>query len=253
MLGAAIWVAVVLIARWVIVPMLRYGPGRDPVKVLLWRGCQLYSVLVHRVRYTGLDEFRRQIEPGGLVVVSNHTCSVDPVLIQCGCSFAIRWLMARDMMISQLDWLWDLQDIIPVSRDGSDSAPVREAIRHVRKGGVVGIFPEARIVKPRGEIRPFLAGVGAIVARTDAPVLLVWTTDTPDVDDMKSAFFTPSRSRVQYVDLIRFKDTSDAQQITERLRWRLSKASGWPLNDEPMPALETVDEQTIEHLPAPSA
>ena len=241
LLGAAIWVALVLIARWVVVPLLRQGPDRDPAKVLLWRACQVYAWLIHRVRYEGESEIRRRIHPGGVVVVSNHTSSIDPVLVQCGCSFAIRWLMARDMMISQLDWLWDLQAIIPVSRDGADSRPVREAIRHVRAGGAVGIFPEARIVRPRGEIRPFSPGVGAIVARTGAPVLLVWLSGTPEVDNMTQAFFTPSRSKVVYIELVRFAESDSPTQITEQLRQRLSQVSRWPLNDEPMPALSDDD------------
>lgn len=240
LLIAGIWVSVVLIARWVIVPLLRHGPDHNPVKVLLWRSCQVYSWTMHRVRYRGEERLRRKVHPGGLIVVSNHTCSVDPVLVQCGCRFAIRWLMAKDMMISQLDWLWDLQKVIPVSRDGSDSAPVREAIRHVRGGGAIGIFPEGRIVRPRGEIRPFLPGVGAIVSRTKAPVLIVWISGSPQETNMTKAFFTPSRSRVEYVAVMTF-DTDDPNEITEQLRERLSKASGWPLNDEPMPPAE--DEQ----------
>lgn len=244
LLGVGLWIALVLIARWVVVPMLRYGPDRDPAKVLLWRASQVYCFIMHLPRYRGQEAIRRDVEPGGLIVVSNHTSSVDPVLIQCGCAFKIRWLMAKDMMIEQLDWLWDMQEIIPVSRDKADSAPVREAIRHVRRGGVIGIFPEARIVMPRGEIRPFQAGVGAIVARTGAPVLLVWLSNTPEADTMTGTFFTPSRSRIEFVEVMRFKDTDDAQEITERLRKRLSKVSGWPLNDEPMPALDNGSDQT---------
>jgi 1-acyl-sn-glycerol-3-phosphate acyltransferase len=248
LLGVAIWVALVLIARWVVVPLLRYGPDREPAKVLLWRASQVYCYIMHLVRHRGYEEIRRRVEPGGMVVISNHTCSVDPVLIQCGCAFRIRWLMARDMMIEQLDWLWEMQQIIPVSRDKADSSPVREAIRHIRKGGVIGIFPEARIVKPRGEIRPFQPGVGAIVAKTGAPVLLVWVSGTPDVDTMTRAFFTPSRSRVEYIDLIRFSDTTDAMEITRRLRKRLSQVSGWPLNEEPMPAEEIGEEAPADAL-----
>ena len=39
--------------------------------------------------------------------------------------------------------------------DGRGPMPVRESIRHVRAGGVIGIFPEGRIVQPRGETPVF--------------------------------------------------------------------------------------------------
>jgi 1-acyl-sn-glycerol-3-phosphate acyltransferase len=250
LLGIVLWVAIVLLARFIVIPLLRFGPERDPVKVLIWRASQFYLWLLHRARYRGQERLRRTIKPGGLVVISNHTSSLDPMLIQCGCNFSIRWLMAKDMMIPQLDWLWKLQRIIPVSRDGSDSSPVRQAIRHVRGGGAVGIFPEARIVRPGGEIRPFHSGVGAIVARTGAPVMIVWVSGTPTTSNMTQAFFTPSRSKVEYVDVMEFDDQASAQSITEQLRARLSQASGWPLNDEPMPPADDEPESLTDvHAP----
>ena len=234
-----IWIAVVLAARWIVIPLLCRGPGGDAVHTLMWLGARLYCRLFHRVRWLGWDEIRRRIDPGGLIVVSNHTSSVDPALIQTGCWFHIRWLMASEMMTPNLDWVWNAQQVIPISRDGGDTQPVRDAIRHVRNGGVIGIFPEGRIVQPRGEIRPFHNGVGAIAVRTGAPVLLVWVSGTPDTETMAAAFATPSRSRVRFVDLMRFTSDSpeghDAAAITQTIRKRLSEASRWPLNDERMP------------------
>jgi 1-acyl-sn-glycerol-3-phosphate acyltransferase len=246
LLGAAAWIALVLAGRWALMPILRRAPG-DPITGLIWYGLQLYCFFVHRTRFEGFAELRRQTLPGpwpgggaGLIVVANHTSAVDPLLIQCGCRFHIRWLMAADMMIPELDWLWKLQRIIPVMReDGSrDTAPIREAIRHVRRGGVIGIFPEGRIIQ-RGEVRPFFRGVGVLAARAGAPVLLVWVSGTPDTHTMSQAFITPSRSRVAFVDLIDFAAMGerDPEDITEHLRRRLAEASGWRLNDDPMPPL----------------
>ncbi len=228
------WTVIVLAIRWIVLPLLSRGPGGDPVQCLLWIGCRLYAAVVHRAQYVGHEKLRRSIDPGPLIVVSNHTSSVDPLLIQTGCWFRIRWLMAAEMMIPELDWVWRQQRIIPVSRTGGDSRPVRESIRHVKGGGVIGIFPEGRIVV-HGEIRPFLSGVGAMVLHTGAPVLLVWISGTPQVGDLRKAFATPSHARVEFVDLMRFDGIRDADAITQAIRQRLSEASGWPLNDEAEP------------------
>jgi 1-acyl-sn-glycerol-3-phosphate acyltransferase len=229
------WVAVVLAVRWVVIPLLRRGPGGEPILALMWLGCRLYARLVHRVRHVGHDDLRRTINPGGLVIVSNHTSSIDPLLIQTGCWFPIRWLMAAEMMSRNLDWIWEQQRVIPVSRDRADSRPLREAIRHVQAGGVVGIFPEGRLVSPRGEIRPFHNGIGAIVSKTGAPALLVSITGTPMTEQMAKAFSTPSRARVMFLDVMRFKEGTDAKHITNAIRERLARMTGWQLNDEPMP------------------
>ena len=173
-----------------------------------------------------------------MIVVSNHTGAVDTLLVQAGCMFHIRWMMASEMMAASLDWLWHHEEPIPVDRDGKDSGPAREAIRHVQAGGIVGIFPEGRIVKPPRQLRPFFQGVGLIVARSKAPVLLVWVRDTPDTTRMSESLFTRSNAKVEYIELIDFKNERDAHAIAQKLRNRLSQHSGWPKNDEPQPPSE---------------
>ncbi|MHC4447604.1 MAG: lysophospholipid acyltransferase family protein [Planctomycetota bacterium] len=234
------WLIAVGLCRWFVVRWLSRGPGADAVTGLIWLIVRVYCRLVHRARYTGLEHVPSTNQPGGLVVVSNHTSPIDPLLLQAACRFHIRWMMASDMMVPQLDWLWRRYQVIAVSRDGSDTAPAREAIRHVREGGVVGIFPEGGIENPPGGIRPFLAGVGLVVARAKAPVLLAWISGTPECPDMLPALTTPSRARLQFIDVIDFGEERDALAITDHLRCRIAEASGWPTSDEPLarPRLE---------------
>src|SRR5688572_32376958 len=92
------WIALILLIRWVVVPWLRRGPNADPIAGLMWRVVRLYTRAVHAVVYEGMEELREQIHPGPMIVVSNHTGSVDPLLIQAGCRFHIRWMMASEMM-----------------------------------------------------------------------------------------------------------------------------------------------------------
>lgn len=229
---------VVLAARWAVARFLSNGPGDDVVYTLLWRLVRILTRLVHRVSYHGLELVPKTNRPGALIVVSNHTGSVDPLLIQAGCGFQIRWMMAGEMMGPGLDWLWKRLRLIAVDRLSRDTGPVREAIRHVQAGGVIGIFPEGRIVVPPRQIRPFADGVGLLIARTKAPVLLVWVSGTPDSNTMIGSITTPSHARVQFIDLIDFKGQRDAAAITQSLRERIAAASGWPINDNAMPPIE---------------
>jgi len=232
---AAAWLALIALVRFAILPWLIHGPNADPVIVLLWRVLRVYSRIMHRVTYQGFEELRRKVQAGPLIVVSNHTGSVDPLLIQAGCRFHIRWMMASEMMSPWLRFIWNRADPIPVDRDGRDSGAAREAIRHVQAGGVIGIFPEGRIVRPPQQIRPFFTGVGLVVARANVPVLLVWVSGTPNTTSMMGSIVSPSRARIRYVELIDFRGERDAHVITQKLRERLAAVSGWPLNDQPQP------------------
>jgi 1-acyl-sn-glycerol-3-phosphate acyltransferase len=246
-LAAAVWLAVVLLGRFVVAPWLRGGPGGRADIGLIWRAVRIYVRLVHRVRCEDAHLLPARIDPSpgtppgsadhrsheGLIIVSNHTGSVDPLLLQAACPFFIRWLMARNMMIPQLQGLWRLADVIPVQRDGADAASIRMAMRHLREGGCIGIFPEGRIPTPPEEVRPFFAGVGTLAARTGSPVLLAWISGTPKTNRMLDGFLTPSRARVRFLEVYRFERTDDPEQITQRLRRRIAEESGWPINDEP--------------------
>jgi 1-acyl-sn-glycerol-3-phosphate acyltransferase len=232
---AGAWLGMALVGRLIVVPFLRRGPGSDAVAGLMWWAVRIFTWCVHRARAHGAEALRSRTDPGPLVVVSNHTGAIDPFLIQAACRFQIRWMMASDMMFTGLDWLWKRQRLIPVARDGTDSGPAREAIRHVVGGGVVGIFPEGRIVTPPRQVWPFQAGVGLVVARTHAPVLLVWVSGTAEANTLRGSILTPSRARVQFVDLMRFEKGARAADIAQALRERIHEVSGWPLNDGPPP------------------
>jgi 1-acyl-sn-glycerol-3-phosphate acyltransferase len=201
----------------------------------MWRVVRIHGRFVHRGHCQGLEDLRDKMQPGPMIVVSNHTGAIDPLLIQSGCRFHIRWMMASETMSRLLNFLWRRVQPIPVDRDGRDSGPAREAIRHVQAGGVIGIFPEGRIVRPPEQIRPFHLGVGLIVSRAKAPVLLVWVSGTPKTTRLWKSILTPSRARIHFVELIDFKHERDAHKIAAQLRERLAKVSGWPLNDEPVP------------------
>ncbi len=227
-------VGAMLLALMAFVRWSRQGPGGEPFTGLLWIVLRVNARLMHRTTFAGREHLPATNKPGGLVVVSNHTGPIDPLLLQAACRFEIRWMMAEALMFPALDWLWKRHRMIPVARDGRDTGPLREAIRHVKAGGTIGVFPEGAIVQPRCEVRPFHQGVGLIISRTRAPVLLVWVSGTPESPHMSVALKTRSRSRVVFLDRIEFDKSVDAATITRTLRERITKASGWPINDDPL-------------------
>jgi 1-acyl-sn-glycerol-3-phosphate acyltransferase len=226
------WIVAIAVVHAVVIPWLSRRPAGDPVTGLLLHGVRLFCRLAHRVRFEGVALAEAGVGERGLIVVSNHTGAIDPLLLQTGCPFHIRWMMASDMMTPSLDWLWRLQRAIAVERNGGDTSALREAIRHVQSGGVIGIFPEGRIVTPPRRIWPFLAGVGLMVARCGSPVLLVWISGTPDTNTLTGSLLTPSHARVVFVERLDFTGVRDANAIAQRLRRRLAEVSGWPLVDE---------------------
>lgn len=228
------WSGLVAFGAWVRTARIRPD---DDLTALIVRVMQVYARSVHglRVEGAGFVPQRGRLPDSGaapLIVVANHTAFIDPILVQAALPFEVRWIMAKDMATPSAGWLWDLARVILVDRRSNDSAPLREAIRHLKSGGVVGVFPEGYIERPPRVVYPFQDGVGLLVARTGAAVLPVVIDGTPQVEDGSGALVTPSRSRVRFLAPIRYKDRGmSAAEIARDLRRVFVDATGWPTSD----------------------
>lgn len=203
------------------------------VRPFVW----MLARLIHRVRYEGWERVPMEIGPEGLIVAANHTAGLDPVLAQVRIGALIRWMMDRTQMKRVAGWFWRRLRVIPVDFGPGDAAAFRETLAHLRSGGVVGVFPEGGLERPPEQIRPFLPGVGALVARSRAPVLLLWIHGGPKHPRVFRSLLIPSRSVVTVVGVYRFegREARDVRGIAEHLRRELARASGWPLHEEPLP------------------
>ena len=228
--------AVVVVAmrpRW-----LTFGPRGEVGYTLIWFFSRQFSKIAHRVRYVN---FNAVPKTGPLIVVSNHTGGVDPVLISSVQPWHVRWMMAKNTMTPDGNWFWNLVEIIPVARDGRDTAAAREAIRYLREDrGIIGIFPEGGIENPPQEIRPFMDGVGLIVSKSKAPVAVIWVSETRFSESPFGSVTKPSRARVECLGVFDFSDERKPRVIAARLRQMIADASGWPLNDETLPSARRV-------------
>jgi 1-acyl-sn-glycerol-3-phosphate acyltransferase len=201
----------------------------DGPSAILWYINRFYVNWFHRLKASGTDIIPNTLTPGPLVVICNHQSPIDPLLIQSRCRFKIRWMMAEEYMIPEAAFVWKLGEVIPVVRDGNDSVSLRSALRHLRDNGVIGIFPEGGIKEPRGSVHPFLEGAGAMIAKTNATVLLAIVDGTPCNDDMTKALIERSFSTVNFIELVTFPENTPGKEITSKLRSRIAKTTQWPL------------------------
>lgn len=115
---------------------------------------------------------RPRLGPNTLIV-SNHISMYDPVVI---CSLyparTIRVVGSRHLFLMNpiLGWFLRKMGVIAAGRDGDDISAVGEAVRLLREGGVVCIFPEGRRSLD-GEPLPFRPGAAAVALKSGATVI----------------------------------------------------------------------------------
>lgn len=202
---------------------LMRGPRGDVASGVAWRLAQLYSILMHRLEVRGE---RPGGDPAGpLIIVSNHTAGIDPILIQAAVRCYVRFVMAQDMRHPLIDWALAFTRVIFVDRREGRGEGVRDAIAHVKGGGVLGLFPEGAIERPMGLVREFEPGVGLLVRRTGAAVLPVVIRGTPDSETAWGSLTKRSRSVVEFKERISYAGTSlSAEEIARDLQRRYE---GW--------------------------
>jgi 1-acyl-sn-glycerol-3-phosphate acyltransferase len=113
------------------------------------------------------------IEEGPCIIAANHCSYLDPPLVGVACRRAIHYLARKSLLdIPVLGSILPQLNVIPVDQKNADRSALMGAIRVVREGGGVLIFPEGTR-SPDGELQPAQPGIGMIVVKTDAPVVPV--------------------------------------------------------------------------------
>ena len=137
--------------------------------VLFWPLMQL----LFPFRLEGLENLPRD---RAVVLCANHAHLIDPVTICFALprDYPIR-IMAKKELFERpfLRWLITKLGAFPVDRGHSDLNAVKTAIRAVRDGQSLLVFPEGTRVAKEGDAQP-KGGVVMIAMRTGAPLVPVY-------------------------------------------------------------------------------
>ncbi|UYV13035.1 MAG: 1-acyl-sn-glycerol-3-phosphate acyltransferase [Phycisphaera sp.] len=224
-LAVLLWFGLAIVAG-----RLLDGPRGDEVLGnLAWYVIRGYVRLRHPPVLSGLENIPdpKRGPVGPLIVVANHASGVDPLLIQAILPIEPRWMMAADMRHPAGEFLWEFGSIIFVDRANSDPAGVREALRHLGNGGVLGLFPEGGIERKPRTLRPFQAGVGLLIRRSGARVLPIVIEGAPMTPTAWGALSRTSRPRIRVMEPISYGRGMGPGEVAADLQARYEAWTGW--------------------------
>jgi 1-acyl-sn-glycerol-3-phosphate acyltransferase len=137
---------------------------------LLQRLLQLLGVVVYRVRCSGWHNIPAE---GGVLVVSNHQSHLDPPLVGISCPRQMNY-MARETLFrfAPFGWLIHSVGAFPLDREGVGLSGIKEALKRLKRGEMVLIFPEGTRTRD-GEIARFRPGFTTLAVRSKAAILPV--------------------------------------------------------------------------------
>lgn len=142
-------------------------------KILGWPILILMS-LYHFPRFIG----RKNVPQGPAVLCCNHAGLLDPVwVIMALREKKMPWTMAKKeaMEVPVLGRFLSCFGAFGVDRDNADINAVKTALRHLRDGDKLLIFPEGTRVKKGKQITP-KQGAVLLADRADVPIVPVYLT-----------------------------------------------------------------------------
>ena len=133
---------------------------------------RLFLVLARAVFRFRVDGARRIPAVGGAVLVAAHHSWLDPPCVGGACRRPVRFLILDSVFDrTGATWFYRRMGCIPVSPGRRASAnALRSALRHLRDGGLVGVFPHGRVV-PRHAGGPVHPGAALLAMRSGAPLI----------------------------------------------------------------------------------
>lgn len=143
---------------------------KGPTYVILrWLVSLVYGLLFS-IRVHG----RRELPPGGCLVVANHFSAWDPPLVGIVFSRPLYYMAKEELLrIPLLGRILRWAGAFPVRRDGRDRQALLRALRLLQEGHAVVMFPEGTRYSRDAQGRPGKARPGAALLALKAGVPVV--------------------------------------------------------------------------------
>lgn len=161
-----------------------------------------------RVRYVGLENVPAD---GPAILTPNHVSFIDPFLV-AGVIPRPMVFIAHEMFFNKEPlgrWMRNAGGL-PVNPDGESAGSMREVLRALKSGRLLGMFPEGTRSWD-GQVLPPMPGVGLLVSATDAPVIPI------NVDGAHAAWPRHRRLPVPRQITVRFGTPVDLSDLRARM------------------------------------
>ena len=212
------------------------GPVRRGLYVVLWLLVNGFFRVYFRMRVRNRP---RPFPRGPLVVAANHVSYLDPLLLGLALPRRVHFLVTSNVHDRPLfrPWMW-LFGAIPVQDGSVNVEAMRRALDVLRRGGVVGIFPEGGI-SDDGRLKEGQIGVASLLLQGGAPVLAAGLVGTRAALPKGSALPRPARLSVRFSDVVRPDELTSGRpprELRRELRDRVMAAIARGLPEEMQPA-----------------
>ncbi|MEW8027022.1 MAG: lysophospholipid acyltransferase family protein [Candidatus Thiodiazotropha sp.] len=142
-------------------------------------------------------------DAGGAIVVANHISGLDPLLMLASSRRPLRFLIAREQYERfGLRWLFHAVGCIPVDRENSPEKAMRQAIKALRDGEIVALFPHGKIHLDSDPPRKIKAGAARLASLTELPLIPLRISGVSGQGGVMLPVFMRGHAQIQLLPVI---------------------------------------------------
>lgn len=126
------------------------------------------SWLIPKTKYGCQTKFNDR----SYLIISNHKSILDVIPPVFVTDKPVYYMAKKEIFESRIGrWFTNKCECIPVSRDGNDVRAIMQAMKLLKNGSVVCIFPEGTRNKSEEIFLPFKSGAAALAIKTKTPII----------------------------------------------------------------------------------
>lgn len=147
-------------------------PVHTPIYTIIVAIYAVLARLVFRMQFVGRENIPAD---RNYIIMGNHICMLDPLtLALCNRKKEIHYMGKKELFKNRfLAWIWTQVHAFPVDRGNMDMSAIRTAMKIIKGGDTLGIFPEGTRSKT-GEMGPLLGGASVLALKSGVDVVPVY-------------------------------------------------------------------------------
>lgn len=178
-------------------------------KSLFW----LFFTLVNRWQVTGREHVPRT---GGLLIIANHTSYADPPIVGTAFPRPVHFMAKSELFAFPLGPIIRRTHAFPVRRGEGDRAALRTALRMLKEGKCLLIFPEGQR-SPEGRLIAFEPGAAFLALASGAQVVPMGIDGADRVLPRHRPFPRPAKLRVTIGPPVDLSDLREGRVTREAI------------------------------------
>jgi len=149
--------------------------------VFLYNLLRFFSILIFKTLFHLKVKGRESLpKRGGFILASNHLSNLDPIVLGVVTPRRLNFMAKEELFcINPLfGFLIHIFGAFPVKRNSPDLSAIKEAIKRLKRGACLVIFPQGTRAPADSKVEP---GIGFLATKTKSPVVPVYIRGTDKI------------------------------------------------------------------------